>query len=77
MPSLPPIIDELSLDFGERVRVVKLDVYEHMGPAMKHHVSTIPTMIVFKNGEVQDRRQGAASKEMIQDWLESYLGQES
>lgn len=70
---LAPIIDELAMEYEGRARIVKLDVYEHMGPAMTYHVSTIPTMIIFKNGEMVDRRKGAASKEMIREWLDSHL----
>lgn len=73
---LSPIIDELSLEYQGRARVVKLNVYEQMGPAMTYHVSTIPTLIVFKNGEVKDRRRGSASKDMIREWLETHLKEE-
>ncbi|MDF1662035.1 MAG: thioredoxin [Planctomycetota bacterium] len=73
---LSPIIDELAVEYEGRARIVKLDVYEQMGPAMTYHVSTIPTLIVFKDGEVKDRRRGAASKDVIRDWIESHLSLE-
>jgi thioredoxin 1 len=70
---LSPIIDELAEEMKAQLRVVKLEVYENMGPAMKYNVSTIPTLILFKDGALKDMRRGPAEKRAIKEWVESHL----
>ena len=68
-PSLEEIADEL----GEKVVIAKLNIDDHPNAAAKYGVRGIPTMILFKNGEVADTKVGAAPKSALKGWLESAL----
>ena len=60
--TLSPIIAELASEYGDRVRVGKLDVDTNKTLASKHKVSSIPTVMLFANGEVSARCFGLRSK---------------
>lgn len=68
-----PIIDELGDDFAGRAKVGKINVDEQMELAEKFKVMTIPTIMIFKNGEVVDKSVGAKSKADFAQMLESQL----
>ncbi len=68
-----PIIDELGDDFAGRAKVGKINVDEQMELAQQFKVMTIPTIMIFKNGEVVDKSVGAKSKADFAQMLESQL----
>ena len=71
---MAPIIDELAEeDSMKEVKFVKLNIDENQVLAQKHNVSSIPTLIIFKDGEEIDRIIGGQSGEMIEEKLKSYL----
>jgi thioredoxin 1 len=70
---LGPIMDELSLKYSGRISFHKLNIDEHQGPAAKHQVMSIPTLLVFKEGNLVDRIVGALPKERIKSKLENHL----
>jgi thioredoxin 1 len=57
-----PIIDDLATQHGERVDFVKLNVDDNPATASRYNVLSIPTVILFENGEPQDTVIGARSK---------------
>ncbi len=68
-----PIIDELANDFSGNAKIGKINVDEQMELAEKYKVMSIPTVIVFKNGEVVDKAVGARSKADFSDMLSKQL----
>lgn len=64
-----PIVDKMAEDYNGKAKVVKVDVDQAREPAVKYNVMSIPTFIVFKDGEEFDRQIGfpgeAALKAMI------------
>ncbi len=64
-----PILEELALEHDGRLRVAKLDVDESQQLAMKFQVSSIPTFILFKGGEIADRMMGAMPKPAFEDFI--------
>lgn len=66
--ALAPVIDEVAAE-AEGYKVGKVDVDEQMELARQYRVMSIPTLIVFKNGEVARREVGGRSKEEILDML--------
>lgn len=60
---LAPTIDELAQDFGDRAKIGKMDVDSHKDTAMQFGVSSIPTVILFKNGEAVKRFVGITKKD--------------
>ncbi len=60
---LAPVIDELAGEFSGRVKVGKVDTESNMDTSIKYGISAIPTVIVFKNGEVVDKFVGLTKKD--------------
>ena len=70
---LAPVIDEIADDFATRADIYKVNVDEEGEIAMKFGIMSIPTLIVFKNGEVFDKIVGVVPKEKIASVIESAL----
>ena len=67
---LAPIYDEIAKELKDEVMFAKLNVDENAEIAGQYHVASIPTIIVFKKGQVTARRTGTMSKEDILNLLE-------
>ena len=70
---LAPVIDEISSDFSGRADVYKVNVDEESEIAARFGIMSIPTLIIFKNGEVFDKLVGVVPKESIASVLENAL----
>ena len=57
-----PILEELARDYAGRLKVVKVNVDENQGLAVRYNAMSIPTMVVMRDGEVVDRIVGALPK---------------
>ena len=62
---IAPILDELADDFAGRVKVCKVDVDANREIAARYGVRGIPTLMLFKNGNLSDTRVGALSKAQL------------
>ena len=63
--SLSPIIEELAKEFEGKIAFGKLNTDENESIPMRFNISAIPTLLVFKNGEMVDRIVGAGNKEFM------------
>jgi len=68
--AVAPVLEELADEMGDKVRVGKLNVDENQDLAVQFQVSSIPTFILFKNGEVVDRMMGAMPKAAFEQFVE-------
>ena len=68
-----PILDEIAQEHGEKVHITKLNVDDNPDIARRFDVMSIPTMIVFKDGEPTKRLVGARGKGQILEELSDYL----
>ena len=68
-----PIIDELADDFEGRGKIGKVNVDEQMELAEKYKVMTLPTVMVFKNGEMVEKAVGAKAKADFAQMLENNI----
>jgi len=68
-----PILEEISNEHGDKLKIVKLNTDEEGSIAMKYGISSIPTMNVFVNGEVVKTIVGAKPKPVLLKDLESYI----
>ena len=68
-----PILEEISNEHGDKLKIVKLNTDEEGAIAMKYGISSIPTMNVFVNGEVVKTIVGAKPKPALLKDLESYI----
>ncbi|KEZ51229.1 MULTISPECIES: thioredoxin [Metabacillus] len=69
---IAPVLEELDQEMGDKVKVVKLDVDENQETAGKYGVMSIPTLLVFKNGEVVDKTVGFQPKEALAELLNKH-----
>ena len=68
-----PSLEEIAVEMGDRVKVAKLNIDDNPMTPSKFGVRGIPTLILFKNGEVAATKVGAAPKGKLVEWLESSL----
>ena len=66
-----PVIDELAKDMQGKIVFGKLNVDENQQTSMKYNIMSIPTLLVFKNGEMVDRIVGALPKDALKNKLEN------
>lgn len=71
--ALAPVIDELAADFDGRVKVTKVNTDDNVNVAQRYRISGIPSLLVFKNGEVVDQLVGAHQKAALSQMLEKHL----
>mgnify|MGYP006155547603 FL=1 len=68
-----PSLEEISEELAGQVEIVKLNIDDHPDTPAKYGVRGIPTMILFKDGEIADTKVGAAPKAQLKSWLEAAL----
>ena len=68
---IAPHLEELSKEFGGKVKIVKLNIDENQQTMMRYGVRSIPTLILFKNGEPVDMKVGAGPKSDLQKWIQA------
>ena len=66
---IAPALEEIAGDLGDKVKIVKLNVDENPNTAAKYGIMSIPTLMMFKNGEIASRQVGAAPKQKLQQWI--------
>ncbi|WP_394331181.1 thioredoxin [Chryseobacterium luteum] len=71
--TLGPIIEEVASDFEGKAVVGKVDVDNNQEISMQYGIRNIPTVLIFKNGEVVDKLVGVAPKEVIAEKLSAHL----
>ena len=70
---LAPTVAEIADDYSGKLKVVKLNVDENVNAAGRFNVRGIPTLLIFKGGQVADQIVGAVPKEQITKVLERHL----
>ena len=68
-----PILEQLAEELSGKVTIFKLNVDDHGSLAQRFAVSGIPTMLLFKDGELSDTYIGAAPKQRIREFIEKHM----
>lgn len=68
-----PIVEEIAAEYDGKVKVGKMNVDENRETPMKYGIRSIPTLLVFKNGEVVDKLVGAVPKSTITAKLDAQV----
>ena len=68
-----PILEELAGEFGDKVKIVKVNIDENPETPTKFGVRGIPTLMVFKGGELVSTKVGAMPKQAMSEWVSSAL----
>ncbi len=71
--ALAPVIEELADEFGDQLKVAKLDVDQNNELSMQYGVQSIPTMVLFNDGDEADRIVGFLPKGQLKEQLEAHL----
>ena len=66
---IAPALEEIAEQLGDKVKIVKLNVDENPNVAAKYGIMSIPTLMMFKNGEIASRQVGAAPKQKLAQWI--------
>ena len=70
---IAPVLEELAADYEGKADILKLDVDENPSTAAKYEVMSIPTLIVFKDGQPVDKVVGFQPKENLAEVLDKHL----
>ncbi|HBG3081469.1 TPA: thioredoxin [Staphylococcus aureus] len=70
---IAPVLEELAADYEGKADILKLDVDENPSTAAKYEVMSIPTLIVFKDGQPVDKVVGFQPKENLVEVLDKHL----
>ena len=73
-PMLAPTVAEIAQDYAGKLKVTKLNVDEAMNSAGRFNIRGIPTLLVFKDGQVVEQIVGAVPKDQITKALERHIG---
>ena len=68
-----PVVEEMARDYAGKILFGKLNVDENPEVAMEYQVMSIPTLLVFKNGQLVDRIVGAMPREMLEPKITRHL----
>ena len=70
---IAPALEEIAGELGDKVTIAKLNIDENPQAPMKYGVRGIPTVILFKGGQVAATKIGALPKSKLYEWVESVL----
>ena len=68
-----PILKQVADELGERVRVIKIDIDQNQAIAGRYHIQSVPTVMIFKNGEIKYQQAGVHTKPQLMNVLLSNL----
>ena len=70
---IEPALEELAKELGTKITVAKLNVDENPTTPVKYGVKGIPTLMIFKDGQVAATKIGAMPKQKIKEWIDSTI----
>ena len=68
-----PILKQVKDVLGDRIRIIKIDVDTHSGLAQKYQIQSVPTLMLFRNGEVLWRTSGVMQKAELLSTIDPFL----
>jgi len=66
---IAPALEEIAGTMAGKIKVVKLNVDENPATATKYGIMSIPTLMIFKNGQLASRQIGAQPKQKLEQWI--------
>ncbi|MGI9406508.1 MAG: thioredoxin [Hyphomicrobiaceae bacterium] len=71
--AIGPALEEISAEMGDAVKITKMNIDENPDIATKYHIRSIPTLMIFKDGEVASTQTGALPKTKLADWIKQSM----
>ncbi len=69
---IAPVLDQLAEEYDEKLQIVKVNVDENPETPAKYSVRGIPTLLLFKGGEMQAQKVGALSKTQLAEFIDGH-----
>ena len=70
---IAPIIEEIADEYGERIKIAKFNIDENPETPPKYGIRGIPTLMLFKGGQVEATKVGAVSKSQLSEFIDSNI----
>ncbi len=70
---MPPILKQVKAELGDRIRILKVDVDKNPAIARKWMIQNVPTLMIFKNGEMKFRQAGVIPAQQITGIVQQFL----
>ena len=70
---IAPVLEQIAEEYGDRIKIAKMDVDANQQTPMKYGVRGIPTLMIFKGGNVEATKVGAVSKSQLSEFIDSAL----
>ena len=71
--AIAPALEDLSKEYGDRIEVIKINIDQNPDTPTKYGVRGIPTLMVFKDGQLAATKVGALQKSKLYEWVDSVL----
>lgn len=68
-----PILEQVKDVLGDRIRIIKVDVDKHSVTAVQHQVRSVPTLMLFRHGEMLWRTSGVVSEKDLLDTIKTFI----
>ena len=73
VPQIAPALEELATEYQETLIVAKVNIDENPDTPTRYGVRGIPTLILFKDGEIAATKVGATSKSKLAEWIDTSI----
>lgn len=70
---MSPVLEQLKVDLGDKIRIIKIDVDKNPGIANKLGIRGVPTLILYKKGEMLWRESGAFPKDVLKQKISRFI----
>lgn len=70
---IAPVLDELAKEYGDNVKICKMDVDANKETPAKFNIRGIPTLMIFKNGNAEGTKVGALTKAQLKEFIDANL----
>ncbi|WP_096086911.1 thioredoxin TrxA [Agaribacterium haliotis] len=70
---IAPVLDELAGEYGDKIKICKMDVDANKETPAKFNIRGIPTLMIFKGGNAEGTKVGALSKAQLKEFIDSAL----
>ncbi|GAT62691.1 thioredoxin [Paludibacter jiangxiensis] len=67
-----PILQQLATEQGDNVKIIKIDVDQNPSIADRYQIRSVPTLMIFKNGEIKHKQPGVHSKQQLDSLIQQY-----
>ena len=69
---LHPVLEQIKKDLGDKIRIIKVDVDKNEALSMQYRIQSIPTLMIFKGGELKWRQSGALPERELKKVIAQY-----